>query len=113
MRESRVSFPLDGLAQKRFYMAMKKSTTNSRPQIEERKEGLTFCKICLCTSGSLAERKAESFEGTVDGDLCWPPRGKKGFGYDPIFLPKTGLKRLGNEPELKHAIVIAQKPFKN
>jgi len=29
----------------------------------------------------------EEFEGRVDGTLVWPPRGDKGFGYDPIFLP--------------------------
>lgn len=30
----------------------------------------------------------EEFEGTVDGTLVWPPRGAKGFGYDPMFLPE-------------------------
>jgi XTP/dITP diphosphohydrolase len=29
----------------------------------------------------------EAFEGKVDGTLVWPPRGEKGFGYDPMFLP--------------------------
>jgi XTP/dITP diphosphohydrolase len=29
----------------------------------------------------------EEFEGRVSGTLIWPPRGKKGFGYDPMFLP--------------------------
>jgi XTP/dITP diphosphohydrolase len=29
----------------------------------------------------------EEFEGRVDGTLVWPPRGGKGFGYDPMFLP--------------------------
>lgn len=28
----------------------------------------------------------ECFEGRVHGDLIWPPRGDKGFGYDPMFL---------------------------
>jgi XTP/dITP diphosphohydrolase len=27
-----------------------------------------------------------SFEGRVDGHLIYPPRGNKGFGYDPIFV---------------------------
>ena len=30
----------------------------------------------------------EEFEGRVDGTLVWPPRGDKGFGYDPMFLPE-------------------------
>jgi XTP/dITP diphosphohydrolase len=29
----------------------------------------------------------EEFEGRVDGILVWPPRGDKGFGYDPLFRP--------------------------
>ena len=29
----------------------------------------------------------EEFEAKVDGTLVWPPRGTKGFGYDPMFLP--------------------------
>jgi XTP/dITP diphosphohydrolase len=28
------------------------------------------------------------FEGTIDGDLVWPPRGREGHGYDPIFCPE-------------------------
>lgn len=27
------------------------------------------------------------FKGVVEGKLSWPPRGDKGFGYDPIFVP--------------------------
>ena len=33
------------------------------------------------------DRHVEEFEGKVDGTLVWPPRGEKGFGYDPMFLP--------------------------
>lgn len=29
----------------------------------------------------------EDFEGRVDGVAIWPPRGDKGFGYDPLFRP--------------------------
>lgn len=29
-----------------------------------------------------------TFEGKAQGNLCWPPRGEKGFGYDPIFIPE-------------------------
>jgi XTP/dITP diphosphohydrolase len=29
----------------------------------------------------------EGFEGRVDGVAVWPPRGDKGFGYDPLFRP--------------------------
>jgi XTP/dITP diphosphohydrolase len=38
----------------------------------------------------------EEFEGRVDGMLIWPPRGGKGFGYDPMFLP-AGFDRTFGE----------------
>ena len=31
--------------------------------------------------------QTEEFEGKVNGTLCWPPKGEKGFGYDPMFVP--------------------------
>jgi XTP/dITP diphosphohydrolase len=34
----------------------------------------------------------EEFEGRLDGIVAWPPRGDKGFGYDPLFLP-DGFER--------------------
>lgn len=47
----------------------------------------------------------EVFEGRVDGMLCWPPRGDKGFGYDPMFVPAGGVQSFGEmAPEAKHAI---------
>ncbi|PWB82368.1 MAG: non-canonical purine NTP pyrophosphatase, RdgB/HAM1 family [Methylocystaceae bacterium] len=47
----------------------------------------------------------EQFEGRVDGVLVFPPRGEKGFGYDPIFLP-DGLERTFGEmmSAEKHAL---------
>ena len=30
----------------------------------------------------------EIFEGRIDGTIAWPPRGNKGHGYDPIFVPQ-------------------------
>ncbi|WP_242149270.1 RdgB/HAM1 family non-canonical purine NTP pyrophosphatase [Sphingomonas sp. BAUL-RG-20F-R05-02] len=27
------------------------------------------------------------FEGRAEGHLTWPPRGRIGFGYDPVFVP--------------------------
>ncbi|MFD1611130.1 RdgB/HAM1 family non-canonical purine NTP pyrophosphatase [Sphingomonas tabacisoli] len=47
----------------------------------------------------------ESFEGRVDGTLVWPPRGDKGFGYDPMFVPLGYDQTFAEmEPEAKHAI---------
>lgn len=47
----------------------------------------------------------EVFTGRVFGRLVWPPRGEKGFGYDPIFLPEGHDLTFGEmEPDAKHAI---------
>lgn len=47
----------------------------------------------------------ESFEGKVHGILVWPPRGERGFGYDPMFVA-NGMDRTFAEidPDQKHAI---------
>lgn len=47
----------------------------------------------------------EVFEGRVDGTLTWPPRGDRGFGYDPIFIPAGGAATFAEmDPDAKHAI---------
>ena len=47
----------------------------------------------------------ETFEGRVNGSICWPPRGERGFGYDPIFIA-SGMDLTFGEinPALKHSI---------
>jgi XTP/dITP diphosphohydrolase len=47
----------------------------------------------------------ELFEGRCPGTLTWPPRGKAGFGYDPMFVPE-GHSRTFSElsPEEKHGV---------
>lgn len=37
----------------------------------------------------------EAFDARVDGTLVWPPRGTKGFGYDPMFLPDGFTQTFG------------------
>ena len=47
----------------------------------------------------------EWFEGRVDGSLVWPPRGDRGFGYDPMFVPNGYEQSFGEmDPEAKHAM---------
>ena len=45
------------------------------------------------------------YEGRVDGAITWPPRGDRGFGYDPVFVAR-GMDRTFAEidPEEKHRI---------
>jgi XTP/dITP diphosphohydrolase len=47
----------------------------------------------------------ENFEATVEGTLVWPPRGEKGFGYDPMFLPDGHSRTFGEmTSEEKHGL---------
>ena len=47
----------------------------------------------------------ESFVGRVDGTAIWPPRGERGFGYDPMFVPTGGTASFGEmAPAGKHAV---------
>jgi XTP/dITP diphosphohydrolase len=47
----------------------------------------------------------EEFEGRVHGVLVWPPRGDKGFGYDPMFLPDGYELTFGEmTSEAKHGL---------
>lgn len=46
-----------------------------------------------------------SFEGIVRGQLVFPPRGERGFGYDPIFVPEGETETFGEmDPAKKHAM---------
>jgi XTP/dITP diphosphohydrolase len=54
----------------------------------------------------------ELFRGEVAGALVWPPRGQRGFGYDPIFVPAGGEATFGEiEPAAKHLISHRARAF--
>jgi XTP/dITP diphosphohydrolase len=47
----------------------------------------------------------ETFRGEIHGNLTWPPRGTRGFGYDPMFIPDGYDTTFGDmDPDAKHAI---------
>jgi len=57
--------------------------------------------------------ETQIFEGKVVGRLVWPPRGSKGFGYDPMFLADDETQTFGEmEPERKHAISHRARAFR-
>jgi XTP/dITP diphosphohydrolase len=58
------------------------------------------CALCLAQPGG----HTATFLGRVEGTLAWPPRGTRGFGYDPIFIPHGGHLTYGEmAPAEKHA----------
>jgi XTP/dITP diphosphohydrolase len=51
-------------------------------------------------------------EGRVDGALAFPPRGDRGFGYDPIFVPENQGQTFGEmEPAQKDAMSHRARAF--
>ena len=52
-------------------------------------------------------------EGIVEGSLIFPPRGDRGFGYDPIFIPEGGDQTFGEmDPDAKEAISHRTRAFR-
>jgi len=67
----------------------------------ENAEAHFVCVLALCWP----DGTTETYEGRVDGHLTFPPRGEKGFGYDPIFIPEGHTETFGEmNPILKHAM---------
>jgi XTP/dITP diphosphohydrolase len=58
------------------------------------------CTLCL----AWPDGRTATFLGRVEGEAVWPPRGARGFGYDPAFVPRGGRLTYGEmEPDQKHA----------
>jgi len=54
----------------------------------------------------------ETFRGQVEGHLVFPPRGTKGFGYDPIFVARGMTETFAEiDPAAKHAMSHRAKAF--
>ena len=59
-----------------------------------------ICALCL----AYPHGEAKSYEGKVEGEIIWPPRGDKGFGYDAIFQAIGDSKTFAEiDPAEKHA----------
>jgi XTP/dITP diphosphohydrolase len=53
------------------------------------------CVVALARNGKLVE----SFEGMVEGTIADKPRGDRGFGYDPVFVPEAFNETFGELAE--------------
>jgi len=66
------------------------------------------CALCL----AYPDGREQTFEGRIEGRLTWPPRGGKGFGYDPMFLAEGFDITFGEmEPAEKHKISHRARAF--
>jgi XTP/dITP diphosphohydrolase len=98
------SFSDFGLAARKIKRAIKK--TGLAP---EKQEASFVCALSLCWPDGVVV----SFEGIINGSLTFPPRGNKGFGYDPIFIPKNHQLTFGEMNQTKkHQISHRARAFK-
>lgn len=86
---------------KDFAVAMKK--------VEERLEEIGATDRAAWFTSALAVAWPDGpcvvVQGEVHGQLTFPPRGDRGFGYDPLFIPNGGDQTFGEiEPAAKDAI---------
>ena len=91
--------------EKDFRLAMQKvedglkAETTSDGEVDKRASFV--CVLSL----AWPDGHVESFEGIVRGQLVFPPRGERGFGYDPIFVPEGETETFGEmDPDRKHAL---------
>ena len=67
----------------------------------ERRRAQFVSALCL----AWPDGHTEQFEARVAGTLVWPPRGERGFGYDPMFLPDGQQRTFGEmSSEVKHGL---------
>jgi XTP/dITP diphosphohydrolase len=98
--------------EKDFAAAMKR--VEDALSVEADPDGETDRRASFICVLSLAwpDGRIESFEGEVRGRLVWPPRGEKGFGYDPMFAPEGEDETFGEmEPERKHGMSHRARAF--
>jgi XTP/dITP diphosphohydrolase len=89
-----------GLAMKRVEEALSEHYGDHRAAF--------ICVLALATPGG----SVSTYEGRVEGDLEFPPRGTRGFGFDPIFVPAGETETFGEmDPARKHAMSHRARAF--
>jgi len=90
---------------KDFRVAMERVQRALGPQ--DRRASFVAVLALASLDGEIA-----TFRGEVHGALVWPPRGERGFGYDPIFVPDGHDMTFGEmDLEQKHQISHRARAF--
>ena len=86
---------------KDFHIAMLKIYNG----LKKTKKPVNKCSFVCSLSLSWPDGHNITVSGKVEGTFSWPPKGNKGFGYDPIFKPLGhNLTFAEMEPNFKHSI---------
>ena len=96
---------------KDFKIAMQKVEHELRDRYAlspDQRKAHFVCALCLAMPG----QESKVYRGEVHGLMVWPPRGEKGFGYDPVFLPDGHEITFGEmDPDAKHAMSHRARAF--
>jgi XTP/dITP diphosphohydrolase len=87
----------------------------ARVERELKAKGATDHSAKFVCALALAKPNGETavFEGEIEGTLAFPPRGQKGFGYDPIFVANGMDETFGEiDPAVKHAMSHRARAFR-
>ncbi|QEE08371.1 RdgB/HAM1 family non-canonical purine NTP pyrophosphatase [Bartonella kosoyi] len=72
-------------------------------KVGAREKSQRKCRFISVICIAWPDTHADYFRGYVEGTFIWPPRGDKGFGFDPIFLPDGYENTFGEmSTEQKH-----------
>lgn len=84
---------------KNFRLAMEK--INNLLEDNLNRKAAFVCALVL----AMPDGTTQTFEGKIEGNLCWPPKGEKGFGYDPMFIPEGETETFAEiTPKKKNAM---------
>ena len=91
---------------KRVYRELNKKDKNWK---KKKVKARFICALSI----SYLDKKVACVLGKVEGRISLKPKGKNGFGYDPIFIPIKKRKTFGEmKPSLKYKIDHRYQAFK-
>jgi XTP/dITP diphosphohydrolase len=95
------------------WAGLTKDFTAAMARVERELAGRDASAKFVCVLAlALPHGEVETYRGEVHGRLTFPPRGSKGFGYDPIFVADGMSETFGEiDPALKHSISHRAKAF--
>ena len=96
-----------------FNKAIKKVYRELNKKDKNWKSKKIRARFICALSISYLNKKVACVLGKVEGTISHEPKGKNGFGYDPIFIPNNKKKTFGEmEPSKKYKIDHRYKAFK-
>ena len=101
-----------GGANSDFKKAIKKVYRELNKKDKKWKNKKIKARFICALSLSFLKKKIVCVSGTVEGKISNIPKGKNGFGYDPIFIPKKSKKTFGEmKPSQKYKLDHRYKAF--